>query len=218
MGIAERREREKQNCRSGILLAAERVFSSQKGLENATMDDIATEAELSKGALYTYFKNKEDLLAGVHHRGMLLLRDILEKSMAGAESGVEKVAAMARGYVAFSRQYPDHFRIMMSQKIYDMANQSEDVEENVQLCIETGINTLAMVSQIIKDGIADGSVKSGINPEKSALSLWAQMHGVLDVASKNDAHFKHFIGVSMEEFVEFSLANIINTIRANSNN
>ena len=40
MGIAERKEREKEQRRNNIIDAAESVFFS-KGIENATMDEIA---------------------------------------------------------------------------------------------------------------------------------------------------------------------------------
>ena len=51
MGIAERREREREQRRNTILDAAETVFFS-KGINLATMDEVAEEAELSKGTLY----------------------------------------------------------------------------------------------------------------------------------------------------------------------
>jgi len=50
-----------------IVSAAEEVFT-QKGLDNARMDDIAEETGLSKGTLYLYFKNKDDLIAAVLDR------------------------------------------------------------------------------------------------------------------------------------------------------
>jgi AcrR family transcriptional regulator len=47
--------------------AAEEVFT-QKGLDNARMDDIAEETGLSKGTLYLYFKSKDALIAAVLDR------------------------------------------------------------------------------------------------------------------------------------------------------
>lgn len=49
--------------RQSILDAAAAVFS-RKGLEAATMAEIATEAGISPGAIYRYFANKEDLARG----------------------------------------------------------------------------------------------------------------------------------------------------------
>ena len=68
MGIAERREREKdiqqKIRRKQILDAAKRLFYT-KGFSAATIEDIAQEAELSPAAIYLYFKNKDDLYASL---------------------------------------------------------------------------------------------------------------------------------------------------------
>ncbi len=60
MGIYERKQREKERRRQEILAAARHVFS-KKGFNSATMEEIASKAELSPGTLYLYFKNKEEL-------------------------------------------------------------------------------------------------------------------------------------------------------------
>jgi len=62
MGVKERREREEHLRLEAILAAAERVFS-RHGYHEARMDDIAAEAELSKGALYYYFQSKDEIFA-----------------------------------------------------------------------------------------------------------------------------------------------------------
>jgi AcrR family transcriptional regulator len=64
MGTAERRLREKKQRVEDILDAAEQVFFS-KGFDSSTMDDVADEAEFSKGALYNYFKSKNELCVGI---------------------------------------------------------------------------------------------------------------------------------------------------------
>lgn len=49
--------------RQSILAAATKIFS-QKGIAAATMAEIATEANISPGAIYRYFENKEQLAQG----------------------------------------------------------------------------------------------------------------------------------------------------------
>ena len=81
MGVAERRLREKENRRVAIMDAAERVFFAS-GIETATMDDVAEAAELSKGLLYFYFKNKDDVLITIFEEGigrlLTILREVAE--------------------------------------------------------------------------------------------------------------------------------------------
>ena len=73
MGIRERKEREKERRRQQILVSAKRVFS-EKGFNKATMEDIASDAELSPGTLYLYFKNKEELYASLSLRILQYLK------------------------------------------------------------------------------------------------------------------------------------------------
>ncbi len=62
MGVKERRAREGKARLGAILTAAETVFA-RDGYQAARMDDIASTAELSKGALYYYFKSKDAIFA-----------------------------------------------------------------------------------------------------------------------------------------------------------
>ena len=63
MGVSERRNQEREQRRHAIVDAALRVFSN-KGIADATIDEIAAEAQLGKGTLYYYFSSKEELLKG----------------------------------------------------------------------------------------------------------------------------------------------------------
>ena len=53
--------------RNQILDAAMSVFA-RLGFEHARMDDIVEASGLSKGALYWYFKSKEEIITGILHR------------------------------------------------------------------------------------------------------------------------------------------------------
>jgi len=55
-----RKERDRQLRRSDILDAAGRIFA-RSGFENATIQDIAKEAQYAAGTVYLYFKDKESL-------------------------------------------------------------------------------------------------------------------------------------------------------------
>ena len=53
-----------------ILNAAEKIFE-EVGFVNATMDDIAREASMSKGSIYFYFQSKENLYMAITYRGKM---------------------------------------------------------------------------------------------------------------------------------------------------
>jgi len=75
--------------REQILDGALCVFM-QMGFDAASMNDITREAGVSKGTLYVYFKNKEELFAAMIERQKLKifgrLQEILEKKLPVAET------------------------------------------------------------------------------------------------------------------------------------
>lgn len=180
MGIAERKEREKEQRKNDIVDAAERVFF-KKGHEEATMDDVAEEAELSKGTLYLYFKNKEDLYLAIHLRGNRILYSIFENAVNNENIGIEKTRAIGKAYVEFFNKYPDYFNAMLyfESREIDFEDQNSVAAE----CLVEGKATLHLLIESINTGIKDGSIRANIDPIKTAINLWGQTTGVLQIAS-----------------------------------
>jgi AcrR family transcriptional regulator len=58
------RDEKRQQTRSDILVAAGRVFA-QNGYANTSLDQVAAEAGYTKGAIYSNFQNKEELILAV---------------------------------------------------------------------------------------------------------------------------------------------------------
>lgn len=69
----------KEEAKSKIVKAARVVFA-KRGYHEATMDDVAREVGVSKGALYSYFASKEDILKEISLQGHQTLRDILSET------------------------------------------------------------------------------------------------------------------------------------------
>ena len=56
-----RRVRKKRETRARILERAVEIFS-ERGIEHATVDEIAAAADVGKGTIYNYFPAKEDIV------------------------------------------------------------------------------------------------------------------------------------------------------------
>ena len=113
MGVPERRAREKKQRRGSIVAAAEQV-SLARGLDAATMDEIAAAAEVSKGALYLYFTGKDELYVEVLHGLISRLHGEFDKVTADCQTGLQEVEAICRKYVEFASAHSDIFRLAMS--------------------------------------------------------------------------------------------------------
>jgi TetR/AcrR family transcriptional regulator len=78
-----------QDTRQVVLEAALRVFA-RSGVSAATLDDIAAEANVSRGALCWHFHNKEELLSGIikHYGPHSMLRPVIEQIEQDLQNGV----------------------------------------------------------------------------------------------------------------------------------
>ncbi len=77
---SKRKEREREARREAILDAAARVFS-RKSFYEATLEEIATEAELAKGTLYNYYKDKQDIFASLMARGQREFQEHMDEEI-----------------------------------------------------------------------------------------------------------------------------------------
>src|SRR5581483_4945598 len=77
-----------------ISAAALRVFAS-RGLHQTTLDDVAKEAGVSKGTIYLYFKNKEDLFIAAAQQVVPTLDELVSKRP-GASVSEEDFAHVLR--------------------------------------------------------------------------------------------------------------------------
>ncbi|MDP4143358.1 MAG: TetR/AcrR family transcriptional regulator [Bacillota bacterium] len=191
MGISERKEREKQRRNNDIIDAAERVFFS-KGINDTTMDDIAKEAELSKGTLYLYFKNKVDLIFAAKLRGYSILKSMFEEVLASKDTGLNKVLALGYTYYNFIKNYKNYYSIFVYCNSIDVTlREASNYKQEVQACNDILISNL---SKVVSEGIDDGSIGKDKEPEKTAIILSAMFLGTVEnllrmESSTTAAHF-----------------------------
>ncbi|MGZ4904431.1 MAG: TetR/AcrR family transcriptional regulator, partial [Halobacteriota archaeon] len=70
----------KQEARNRIVRVAQDAFA-EKGYDQTTMEDIGNHLGVSKGALYLYFKSKEELFETICETRQRTLRQILRASL-----------------------------------------------------------------------------------------------------------------------------------------
>ncbi len=181
MGTTERREREKEQRRNEIINSAERVFFS-KGIENSTMDEIAEDAELSKGTLYLYFKSKEELFHAICGRAGKKLLGMFEESIKDKKSGLLKVKSIGQAFYDFSQIYPEYYEVIKradSMKVCDCENLHEAKKAK-----EQGEETLGLLKKCVNEGINDGSIRSELDTEITSIMLYGMSKGVIQIMNE----------------------------------
>ncbi len=97
-----------------IFKAASRVFIS-RGYHRATVREIAEEAGLSLGSLYSYIRSKEDILYLVFDKLTTTLRENIRKALDGMEDPVEQITAAFRADLGTTEQYQDEILLMYQE-------------------------------------------------------------------------------------------------------
>jgi len=174
MGAKERREREREQRKAQILDTA-RVLLLEKGLNATSINQIAKRAELSVGAIYFYYKSKEDLYAELQVEGLELLNQTIRQSVQEQSSPEESIRNIAIAYLKFSEEDKNYFDIIN----YFLASPEPIFSPELKIQIdERGKNNLTILTDIISKGIHDGLFKA-VDPRRQAIILWSTLHGMI---------------------------------------
>ena len=211
LGIAERKEREKLQRRQEIISAAESVFFSQ-GYENSTMDDVAKKVELSKGTLYLYFNSKEELLLIIVKKAFVKLHELFVEHTEKENDGLCKIRATGEAFIRFFFEYEDYYNTL---KYYH--NQLSFFKEDCEICKE--INKLKrnnhnFMVNILEEGMQDGSMRKTLDPNKTALLLWGESMGVLQMVSSASHYIKKSFNIDKDELVNYFFEFTYNALKS----
>jgi TetR/AcrR family transcriptional regulator len=211
MGVAARRQREKEERRAAILQSAEKVFAN-KGVALATMDDIAHEAELSKGTLYLYFDSKDELYLEIAVRAVRSLQEDFSAAHGMGGTGYARLAAILRAYARFGVEHRDRFRVAVSWMTADpgAAAQSERFAEYKRLVVEI----YGLVASAIEAGKRDGSLRSDLETSSLFAQLWGAVQGVLALQLNAAQIASRIPGeVRLDDIVTPTIALLLRSIR-----
>jgi AcrR family transcriptional regulator len=176
MGIAERRQREKESRIRQIRDSAAAVFY-EKGFEAATMEDIAAHAEISKAAIYLYFKSKEDLYYGLVEPALERLSRRLVRIAADGKLNPEiKIKKMVDATYDFCDKDPDAYHLVSRYKASEFSKLlSRDKLDHLKGLMRSN---LQQVEKAISEGILGGRFHR-VDPRITSIIIWNAFMGVI---------------------------------------
>ena len=209
MGIIERKEREKEHRKEEILDAAQKVFF-EKGLTNATMDEIAEAAELSKGTLYLYYKSKEDLYLGVMIRGIHSLFEDYDHVAESQESPLRKIVQLSQLYINFytsNRQFFRMFHFMHMSQFHKQVS-----EEMHEYSDSENRKLWDVVMRIMKEAMDAGIVRSDLNPVEIGLIVWSTLTALMARGDMECERWKERFNIDISHTIDVSQWLLLNAI------
>ncbi len=195
MGINERKEREKEERREEIISAAEKVFF-EKGLQIATMDEIAEKAELGKSTLYLYYKSKEDLYLAVLMRGSDILYEMFHEVVSTGEPTMKLISNVGDAYYQFFKQRRNYFRMFHFFENPQIHRQVS--EEMMGLCSTNNGRIWTLLVETIQRGMDEGVIQKNLNPMQVAVMLWSNSNSLMRQMDREDNYWKEKMGLDLE--------------------
>lgn len=104
----KRREREIEEMRELILLAASDIIASE-GIDKLSIRKIAKKIEYSPSIIYHYFKDKEEILNNVMQRGYKKIVSAVSSVKMENISPEERLIQMTENYIKAALDMPDEF-------------------------------------------------------------------------------------------------------------
>lgn len=169
--------------RRAAILAAARTLLDRAGIEALTIAAVAEAAEVSKPAVYYYFRSREEVLG---HLAADLLEGEVEAILAAidrAPSGVEALAALVRTKVDRYARDLDAFRVAY---VYPQLVRLPPalVRERV-LPLSWRVNDV--LEARLRADRAAGRLAPGLHPRRLANLAWIAAHGILSLAAAMEA-------------------------------
>jgi AcrR family transcriptional regulator len=169
----QRQTREERRAETRTrLIAAARVVFARRGFQAATVEEIAEEAGVTTGALYSNFKGKEDLfLTLVEERVDPRLAKVYEALEAELADGAPPLEA-ARRFVAMLRQERDAFLLLIDfwgQAVRDPKAAERFAERHARLRV--------IVARLLNSATDDRQNEATLPPEQLATILIVLANG-----------------------------------------
>jgi len=181
MNVSERNSmrRKKEDAlvtRENILDAALTVFS-RKGYALSTLEDIAKEAKVTRGAIYWHFDNKVKIYASLveerSNKAFAMFSEIINKKMSPTQK-LRQLLIQPLLYIEKNVEY----RAILELTTFK-TEVTEDMIPFMQKKVENNRMLVEYFTKIVEEGRATGEINWDVNPNVAALSIIGFLNGTL---------------------------------------
>lgn len=197
--MARRIKEEPSVHRNRIAMAAGRLFEI-KGIEAATMDEIAKEAGYSKATLYVYFQSKEEIVGYLVLYSMTKLREYLAIALASEKDFREKYLDICQAMVLYEEEYPFYFSMVLDHINIDFEH--SDCEEAERETFRVGEEINLLLFSFFTCGIEKGAFKAQLDVKAIIFMIWGMLSGLIQLAVNKQEYIFQEIHLSKQEFLK----------------
>jgi AcrR family transcriptional regulator len=162
-----------------IIDAAARVFA-ERGYHGTSTQAIADVLGMRQASLYYYFPSKEAALEVVCARGVEGHAEAADAIVVGDDPPLVKLAKLIAAHLAPNETKRDYVKVFINERRY-LPTASRRRIGRVSRRIERNFE------RVIRAGVADGSMRSDIDPRLAMLSVLSMCNAVINWRSSDQA-------------------------------
>ncbi|HTZ65457.1 MAG TPA: TetR/AcrR family transcriptional regulator [Solirubrobacteraceae bacterium] len=166
------REQSKANTRERLLVAARSVFA-RNGFHGASVDEVASEAGFSTGALYSNFGGKEDLFLALMEREIEAHAREISAAVRERHSMAERATGGARQWMTMIEREPELLLLFMEFWAYGV----RDTDMRPRVAEQFG-RMRQLLTRLIADGVRDFELELELPAEQLAVAIDALADGI----------------------------------------
>jgi AcrR family transcriptional regulator len=164
-------QQHRENQRERILDTAETLFITS-GIDGVNMSAIAHAAKITRKTLYAYFTNKQEI-------AWEILRKIFESNRKNAPAlegtVVEKIEQFMLGMVHLMETNKAHGRFIVE---FNSLYARETNADHMRSITGREQRSATFLSDLIEEGIEDGSLLPELDPELVSAAIWNLLSGM----------------------------------------
>lgn len=165
---------------------------AQKGFDKANVNDIATKAGISKGSIYDYFENKEDLYLAVATHGITMSRQNIESIIDDKKDFFEQIRDIFYQGLDFVLKNPHYVQLYINVSSCGM----ERFAEKLTLMVEK--HTSDYYKAALKKGIENGIIRPDLDVNMTAFII-NSLYVIIMISTASE-HYR----IRLKEYLEIN--------------
>ncbi len=170
MQVEDAKANNRTQVRKAVLDCASHILA-EEGPQQLSMRKLSQKLGASTIVLYTYFKDKQEILNELYLEGFARLRADLEAVPAGTDA-MEYVMQLGRAYRASAVRNPTYYQIMFSLCVPGFTPPVESLQKSKA--------TFQILVLGVQRCIDAGQALPG-DPDEIAEVLWGTLHGIISL-------------------------------------
>jgi AcrR family transcriptional regulator len=180
----------KQDLRKDQILDAALTVLVQNGYQGSRMDDVVSESQLSKGAIYWYYKSKKDMYLDLVNFWVIRYSATINHLVENDQAAPDQLKSLFNYFIDQYESDPDPFIALT--EFWSMAQKDDDFRAKLQKVYS---QFLEVLEKIVAKGVKDGDFKK-LDIRITAMSI------MLNVESINWFTLFDTHGVSARDYIQ----------------